>query len=154
MLHLIPAGLHRAGLRLAHFLRKRWWRMARPSLSGVNVIALDAAGRVLLVRHSYGKGWWTLPGGGLRSGEEPLAAALREFAEELGCTLAAPLSLGMHRGTLHGAPVTRHVFTGQAVGTPRPDGREVAEARFFERSSLPERCNSFVGECLALLEQR
>jgi 8-oxo-dGTP pyrophosphatase MutT (NUDIX family) len=152
MLHLIPAPLHRAGLRLAHFLRKIWWRLARPALSGVTVIALDDAGRVLLVRHSYGKGWWTLPGGGLHAGEDPLAAALRELAEEVGCVLAAPVSLGTHRSTIHGAPVTRHVFAGKALGTPLPDGREVAEARFFERDALPEPRNGFVGECLALLD--
>ena len=47
MLHLIPAPLHRAGLRLAHAVRRRWWRLARPRLTGVCVVACDDAGRVL-----------------------------------------------------------------------------------------------------------
>lgn len=154
MLHLIPAGIHRAGLRAAHAARKRWWRLARPSLSGVTVIALDGDGQVLLVRHSYGRGHWTLPGGGLRAGEDPLAAALREFAEELGCALAGPVALGTHESTLHGAPVVRHVFMGEIAGSIRPDGREVADACFFARAALPDGCNDFVVQCLALLEQR
>jgi hypothetical protein len=30
MLHLIPASLHRALLRVAHKLRKRWRRLVKP----------------------------------------------------------------------------------------------------------------------------
>lgn len=41
---------------------------------------------VLLVRHSYRRGWG-FPGGLLQRGEEPVAAATREAMEELGVAL-------------------------------------------------------------------
>jgi 8-oxo-dGTP pyrophosphatase MutT (NUDIX family) len=154
MLHLIPAPLHRAGLRLAHAVRKVWWRVRKPLVTGVVVLARDSEGRVLLVRHSYGSGLWTLPGGGLRKGEDPAAGAAREFAEELGCPSGSLTSLGTHEGTLHGAPSRMHVFSGEIVGVPKPDGREIAEARFFAADALPQDAGSRVAMGLGMLQQR
>ena len=52
---------------------------------GAHAIALTPAGRVILVKLRYAKGW-RLPGGG-RSGEESVVeGALRELAEETGMT--------------------------------------------------------------------
>ena len=90
MIRLVPAPLHRAALRKAHALRKVWWRLRQPLLLGCRVLAFDSEGRVLLIRHSYGSGRWMLPGGGIARGEDPLAAATRELAEETGCALDAP----------------------------------------------------------------
>jgi ADP-ribose pyrophosphatase YjhB (NUDIX family) len=152
MLRLIPAPLHRLALRVAHDARKNWWQLAKPRVNSVIVIVRDDAGHVLLVRHTYGRADWTLPGGGIRRGEEPAAAARREFTEELGCELLAIEDAGTHKLILHGARVTRHLFTGEADGTPEPDGREVADARFFARDALPRQCSSIVEKYLALAE--
>jgi 8-oxo-dGTP diphosphatase len=49
----------------------------------------DGTGRVLLVRGSAtgdARGVWNLPGGGLRHGEHPRDAVVREFGEETGLT--------------------------------------------------------------------
>jgi ADP-ribose pyrophosphatase YjhB (NUDIX family) len=154
MLHLIPAPLHRAALRLAHAVRKVWWGVAKPQITGVVVLARDGEGRVLLVRHSYGSGLWTLPGGGLRKGEDPASGAAREFAEELHCASGPLTLLGIHEGTLHGAPSRMHVFTSTVSEDPRPDRREIAEARFFAVDALPEDAGSRVAVGLRMLEQR
>ena len=137
MFHLIPAPLHRAALRLAHALRRRWWRLRAPVVEGVRVLAIDDAGQVLLIRHSYVPDKWMPPGGGLRRGEDPLAAAARELREETGCALARPRRLEVALEDLHGAGNRVHVVAGRAVGVPRADMREVIEVRFFAIDALP-----------------
>lgn len=151
MLHLIPAPLHRLGLRLAHGARKRWWRVMRPSLSGVCVVATDAAGRIMLVRHSYGSRHWSFPGGALKPGEDAAFAALREFREEAGCGLDALRLLGVIDHRLHGARNSVHLFTGRVDGHPRPDGREILALRFFAADDLPVPLSPSVRERLRLL---
>jgi 8-oxo-dGTP pyrophosphatase MutT (NUDIX family) len=137
MLRLIPAPLHRQGLRLAHRLRVVWWRVRKPRLAGCRVLAFDAEDRVLLVRHAYGSGRWMLPGGGLGQGEEPLAAAARELSEEVGCGLAGARLLEVLEEPLSGATNRVHVVTGRIAGTPRPDGREIVELACFAATGLP-----------------
>jgi 8-oxo-dGTP pyrophosphatase MutT (NUDIX family) len=46
-------------------------------------------GKILLVRHSYVRGW-LLPGGGVGRGEAPAEAVLRELKEEIGLTRSSP----------------------------------------------------------------
>ena len=52
---------------------------------GAHAIALTPAGRVILVRLRYARGW-RLPGGGRSSGEPLEQAVLRELREEIGMT--------------------------------------------------------------------
>ncbi|HSZ12119.1 MAG TPA: NUDIX domain-containing protein [Rhizomicrobium sp.] len=54
-----------------------------PVAFGAHAIVQDRDGRVLLVKHSYVRGWH-LPGGGVRGGEPADAAVLREVTEEVG----------------------------------------------------------------------
>jgi 8-oxo-dGTP pyrophosphatase MutT (NUDIX family) len=137
MLHLIPAPLHRAGLQLAHAVRRRWWRIAKVQLNGCRVLAFDAAGRLLLIRHSYGSGNWMLPGGGIGRREEPLAAALRELVEETGCELAGARVHEVIEEQLYGTVNRVHVVVGRAIGEPKGDGREVIELGFFAPGAIP-----------------
>ena len=137
MLRLIPAPLHRLGLRAAHALRKRWWRLAQVRLQGSRVLAFDARGQLLLIRHSYGSGTWMLPGGGIAWREDPLDAALRELTEEVGLTLADPRCFAVEDEPLYGTTNRVHLFTGRAQGVLGIDGREIIEAAFFAPHSLP-----------------
>jgi len=134
---LIPPPLHRAPLVQAHRLRVVWWRLRKPLLIGCRVLAFDEAGRVLLVRHSYGSGRWMLPGGGVARGEAPLVAACRELAEETRCALLDPREIAVIEEPLAGATNRVHVITGQTVGVPQGDGREIVEARFFAPEAMP-----------------
>lgn len=135
---LIPAPLHRLALRVGNALRVGWWHLARPRIHGVSVIARDDAGRVLLIRQTYGPRQWVLPGGGLRGGEPPIEAAAREFQEELGCPLAGLSLLRVLEEPLHGATNVVHLFTATLAGQPQPDGREVAAAQMFPLQRLPQ----------------
>lgn len=138
MLRLMPAGIHRSALRLAHALRRRWWAMRMQEIEGIAILAFDLRGQLLVVRHSYDNGDWSLPTGGMARGEMPEDAARRELFEETACKPNAMQEVGVDIGTLHGAPHRVHVFATKVSEIPRADGREVVEARFFPTHSLPE----------------
>lgn len=54
-------------------------------------------GRILLARFIWGRTpQWTLPGGGLEHGEDPVDGALRELTEETGYTGRVVRLLGVH----------------------------------------------------------
>ena len=125
------------GLRFAHAVRKRWWRLRRPRLNGCRVLAFDGAGRILLIRHSYGSGQWMPPGGGVGRREAAEAAARRELFEETGCRLSDPREVAEVVENLHGAGNVVHVVVGGAVGGARADMREVIETGFFAPDRLP-----------------
>lgn len=138
MFRLIPVGLHRLALRVAHRLRHRWRLLTGHPIAGVSVFVSDLDGRLLLVRHSYGPEGWALPGGGVGRGEEPLAAAAREVREEVGCVLDGARVIDSIEETISGSPHTAWLVAGRTQDFPRPDKREVVEARFFPLHSLPE----------------
>ena len=138
MLHLIPPPLHQRLLRVAHAVRRRWWQWRKPSLRGCRIVALDAADRVLLIRHSYGSGKWMPPGGGVGRRESPMAAALRELREEVACDLSGAIEVALVEERLHGAGNVVHIIAGRTLSVPCADGREVIEARFFSLDALPD----------------
>lgn len=135
---MIPAPLHRALLKLAFRLRHRYRQLAKADLAGCSIIATDLEGRLMLVRHHYGPQSWALPGGGIKKGEDPAAAARRELFEETGCTARSLTLVETLSEQISGSPHTAYVFHARVDEFPRPDNREVREARFFPTHSLPE----------------
>ena len=110
----------------------------RPQVPGVQIIAFDDAGRVLLLRHSYGSRQWMTPAGGLGRREGAVAAAQRELAEEVGCTLQPAWLLGVREEDLHGARNVSLGVGGPRRGTPCADGREVLAVGLFTADALPD----------------
>ncbi|WP_297514796.1 NUDIX domain-containing protein [uncultured Caulobacter sp.] len=60
-----------------------YFRLTRGLTLGVRAVVTDAAGHVLLIQHTYVKGWY-LPGGGVERGETAETAVVRELQEEAG----------------------------------------------------------------------
>ena len=133
----MPAPVHRLALRIGYRLRAVWRRVIQTHSAGVCMVAIEDSGRVLLVCHSYGNRRWTLPSGGLKSGEDPAETARREFAEELGCGLSDLNRVGSSVVSLMGAPDTVHLFRGKPSGAIRIDGREIVAAQWFAADALP-----------------
>ena len=63
--------------------------MLAPVAFGAHAMLFDAQGRVGLARHSY-RGGLSFPGGGVKRGEPPERAILRELSEELGTVHSDP----------------------------------------------------------------
>ncbi|HVF32554.1 MAG TPA: NUDIX domain-containing protein [Acidimicrobiales bacterium] len=79
-------------LRVADRVRRLVWRAFGPRTIGVRGLVVDD-GHVLLVRHSYGRPTWHLPGGGVKRRETLVDALARELAEEVGVTITGPVRL-------------------------------------------------------------
>ncbi|PAX06586.1 hypothetical protein CKY28_15655 [Sphingomonas lenta] len=110
----------------------------RLATRGCKMMAFDPAGRLLLVRHGYGRSdLWMLPGGGVGRRESPGDAARRELEEEAGCRAERVELVGVYRSAAEGKRDTIHLFRGETADEPRPDGLEVIEARFFALDALP-----------------
>ena len=134
---MIPPPLHRLLYRVADTVRRRWWKIRRPRRSSVLVAAFDDADRLLLVRHSYGPPVWALPGGAIDRHEEPAAAAMREFGEELGCPIVEVSLLAELTQEESGSINRLHVFAARVAGAPRPDMREIVASEFVDPADLP-----------------
>ena len=120
-------------------------------LRGVSIILTDDIGRVLLLRHSYGAPVWALAGGGLGPRENAEEGARREVFEELGLALGELTLLDELNEVISGSPHTAFIFHARCNGTPKPDRREILEARFFARDALPDNVSALTMKRLALL---
>jgi 8-oxo-dGTP diphosphatase len=63
---------------------------------GAAAVIANDAGAVLLVRHSYGRLNWELPGGASEPGESIVETALREVREETGLRAVAERLTGVY----------------------------------------------------------
>ena len=143
--------LLRTAYRAGYPLARAYWRLAQPHKHGVKCV-LTRGDEVLLVRHTYGpETRWELPGGGVKRGEEPRAAARREAREELGADIADWRPLGDLFERIDGKRDTLWCFAAElgdaAIET---DGAEIAEARWFRRDELPADAHRYVARTLAL----
>src|SRR5580658_4160807 len=90
----------RMAFRLGFPLALVWWRLRRPRHQGA-LVAVHVGAAVLLVRSSY-RSAWNFPGGSIRPGETPEAAARRELAEEIGLAAGPMLPIGVACGIWDG----------------------------------------------------
>jgi ADP-ribose pyrophosphatase YjhB (NUDIX family) len=121
---------------------RTWWRFRRAMTLGVRGVALDEAGRVLLVRHTYSKGWH-LPGGGVEPGETLHDALARELYEEGNIELgddSTPQLFGMYFNRRASRRDHVAVFVVRDFRQQRPPmpTREIAAHGFFRIDDLPD----------------
>jgi 8-oxo-dGTP pyrophosphatase MutT (NUDIX family) len=125
------------------------WMVRRPDLHGVKCVITDGDS-VLLVRHTYGRKRWDLPGGRIERAEPPLHTARREMHEELGLHISDWIPLGeLHVITDHRND-TLHLFRAE-LHEPKMtiDRGELSIARWFRRGKLPPDVAPHVAPILA-----
>jgi ADP-ribose pyrophosphatase YjhB (NUDIX family) len=114
--------------------------ITRPMTLGVRALTLDSENRVLLVRHTYVKGYW-LPGGGVERGESLLQALGRELKEEGNIEFsedAAHLrSVYLNREVCSFDHVALFVVREFKMIAPFRPNWEIAESSFFPLDKLP-----------------
>jgi ADP-ribose pyrophosphatase YjhB (NUDIX family) len=117
-------------------------RLQRGMTLGVRAVAVDAAGRIMLVKHTYLAGWW-LPGGGVDRGETTADAAARELVEETGLRATAPgqlVSVHSNERFFRGDHVLVYRFEAFEPGELTHHG-EIAETGWFDPADLPADCH-------------
>ena len=134
--------------RLAYRIAGALLQLIRPLVpidwGGVKCVLTDR-GSVLLVRHTYGRREWDLPGGVRRRGETHEHAAVREMREELGLDGLRWRPLGVLHARVERHRQTLHVY-GAELTAPKLtlDLGEIATASWFPLDRLPEPTARFV----------
>jgi 8-oxo-dGTP pyrophosphatase MutT (NUDIX family) len=124
--------------RVADQLRHAYWFVVRPHTRGVKCV-IEHKDNWLLIRNTYGHRHWTFPGGRIKRNEQPLSAVRREVLEEVGIALDTFEYIGSYKSTKRHRQDTVFCFASPVIDNRHHvDGREVAEARWFPRSAMPD----------------
>jgi 8-oxo-dGTP pyrophosphatase MutT (NUDIX family) len=115
----------------------------RPRLGAAAVI-LDDQGRVLLVKHTYGRMNWELPGGAAERGESIVETALREVREETGLDVEALHTTGIYYEPA--SDMLHFVFRCRPRDGDfgaKPDRLEISRCAFWPPGELPRPISDF-----------
>jgi len=119
--------------------RVRWfllWLFSPKYMVGTNAVIMNAQGQVWLQQHRFwAKQAWGLPGGIIKSNEQPEVALAREIFEETGleCVVGRALKteLFFRRG------ITIFYTATLLPGTLHLDYKEILAADYFSLDNLP-----------------
>jgi 8-oxo-dGTP diphosphatase len=123
-------------LRLGFLLARAWWHLRRPRHEGA-LVAIYVGRALLLVKSSY-RAEWNFPGGSVRPGETPDAAAQREMEEEIGLSSYTLFPAGSVCGIWDGRRDRVHFFELHLDRMPelRLDNREIVAAHLASPEEL------------------
>ena len=150
----LSVQVRRAAIRVAYAGLRTYWFVARPRIVGVKCVLIHGDD-VLLVRHTYGKRVWDLPGGTVRRREAPCDAARREMHEELGRRIEDWTSLGELFVNTNHHDDNLHLFQARIEDRDLDlNLTELAEADWFARDALPADLARFVRPILKRVTSR
>lgn len=123
--------------KVYHFFRRIFFQACKVKTLGVRAIILRDE-QVLLVRHTYLKGWY-LPGGGVNHAESPQQAIIREVREEVGGVVKKPVKLlATYYNPKLGWDDYVLLFKVELLQQYESFDREIAEVRWFNIYKLPD----------------
>jgi 8-oxo-dGTP diphosphatase len=149
----IPTPLLRTAYRCAYMLLRVYWFVVQPRMRGALALLIHAD-QLLLVRNTYGRRVWTLPGGMMKRNEDPEVAMRREVHEEVGILVEGLQLVGVLTGRQAQRHDTIHIFTAQ-VSQPvvHIDPGEILDAQWFPLTDLP-RLSTYAQQALALWQSQ
>lgn len=128
--------------RLRILLTRPILKMTRGMTLGSRTAVIDGEGRFMLVKQTYAPGW-IFPGGGVERGETCEEAAQREIEEEAAIFAKSALEfrgIFSNEREMRGDHLAFYVLRDFEQRAFVPN-MEIADARFFHPSELPERVN-------------
>ena len=135
-------------------IRKTYWFTFRPKNRGAKCL-IENSGEFLLIRTTYGRKIWTIPGGGAKKGEGLVETAKREAYEETGLNVEKLRKIDEFLNTkeykrdwveiYHGYSTNRNISI---------DPIEIAEVGWFPASNLPEIRSARVDQALVALMRK
>ena len=117
--------------------------MTSPRIGAAAAI-VDTTGRILLVKHTYGRCNWELPGGNAEVHESAADTAVREVAEETGLQVVAQRLVGVY----YEPDMDMHHFVFvcrplEVAAAPRPDRVEISACAYWPWDALPRPISDF-----------
>lgn len=113
-------------------------------LIGAASIILNDEQKILLVRHSYGRLNWDLPGGKAEDMESAEETAKREVNEEIGLNVSIDRLTGVYYDPQY--DMHHFVFSAKnenADQEPKPSSPEILECGYFSINELPKPMKDF-----------
>lgn len=119
-----------------------------PQFAVTALVFIARDGQVLLVRQSYGKRYWSLPGGSMEHGESVEQAAVREAKEETGLDVRLTRLVGVYSKPAQNALAV--CFEAEVVGGSIQEATdEIVECGYFRPEALPEPIRGHLRERIA-----
>ncbi|MBX9704485.1 MAG: NUDIX domain-containing protein [Silvanigrellaceae bacterium] len=124
-------------MRFYYLLRTALLSLLAKRTIGVRALVINKD-KVLLVKHTYQKGWYTI-GGAVDAGETPQEALKRELKEEVGVSLTGPLELFSAYYSRNERRDDYIIFYISHSNTQeKVSSAEIAEQQWFPLNQLPD----------------
>lgn len=123
-------------MRFYHVARSIIFSLLAKKTVGVRALVIQN-NQVLLIKHTYQPQWYTI-GGGVESGETPLAAIKRELKEEVGATvLAVPALFSVYHSRIEKRDDYIIFYIVTECNFEEVSSPEIKEKKWFSLNELP-----------------
>jgi ADP-ribose pyrophosphatase YjhB (NUDIX family) len=125
---------------LTKLILQPYWRLTRSQTLGVQAVIVRGGNEILLVRHSYVRGWH-LPGGGVERNEALPVALARELFEETGIEIRGEPTLHSIFSNFErskGDHIAVYVVDDWRQAQEPKSRLEIIDRRFFPLPCLPQ----------------
>ena len=140
--------------KIGYPLLKAYWFIRRPTTTGVRCVIFHDQ-HLLLIKHTYGSPLLTTVGGGIKPGETPRQAAVREVNEEVGLELCNLQQVGSLTHTSEFKKDTIYVFSAESTDKQlHIDPDEIKEAEWFDINNLPSTVSPLFKEFYLLVHAK